>query len=128
MSYTLVAAIDLGTEFSAWAFSYLHDFKRDPLKISTTKWISGMRSLTTDKTLTSVLFNKGGQFHSFGYEAEEMYTSLAFDDEQHDWYYFRRFKMILNDKMVQVHFSIYESISRKRKKHGSHHTFASAEN
>ena len=63
-----------------------------------------MGQFITDRINTSVLFNKGGQFHSFGYEAEEKYTSLAFDDEHHDWYYFRRFKMILNDKKVQKHF------------------------
>lgn len=37
----LVAAIDFGTTYSGYAFSFRHDFERDPLKISTnTSWSS----------------------------------------------------------------------------------------
>ena len=37
----LVAAIDFGTTYSGYAFSFRHDYERDPLKISTnTAWSS----------------------------------------------------------------------------------------
>ena len=100
MSSLLVAAIDFGTTFSGYAFSFLHDYKRDPLKISANSWNAGIGQLVTQKTSTCVLFEKDGKFNSFGYEAEEKYSNLALDDNHHDWYYFRRFKMMLYDKKV----------------------------
>ena len=104
MSSLLVAAIDFGTTFSGYAFSFLHDYKRDPLKISTNSWTAGVGQLMTLKTSTCVLFDAAGKFHSFGFGAEEKYSNLALDDNHHDWYYFRRFKMMLYDKKVQVQY------------------------
>ena len=104
MPILLVAAIDFGTTFSGYAFSFLDVYKKDPLKIFLVKWKSGMGKLVTDKTSTCVLFNAAGEFHSFGFEAEEKYSELALDDNHHDWYCFRRFKMMLYDKKVRVHF------------------------
>ena len=37
----IVAAIDFGTTYSGWAFSFQHEFQRDPLKISAKRWIGG---------------------------------------------------------------------------------------
>jgi hypothetical protein len=34
----MVAAIDFGTTFSGWAFSFDHDYKSDPTKISCKQW------------------------------------------------------------------------------------------
>lgn len=96
----LVAAIDFGTTFSGYAFSLLHEYKKDPLKILANTWTSGVGSLVSLKTSTCVLFDSTGKFHSFGYEAEEKYSNLALDDEHHDWYFFRRFKMMLFSKTV----------------------------
>ena len=104
MSSILVAAIDFGTTFSGYAFSFLHEYDKKLLNISVIKWNSRMGPLTTEKTSTCVLFDKDRKFHSFGYEAEDKYSSLAFDNKHHDWYYFRRFKMMLYDKKVQEHF------------------------
>ena len=36
--YTLVAAFDFGTTYSRYAFSFLHDYKTDPLKILELWW------------------------------------------------------------------------------------------
>lgn len=105
MSKFLVAAIDFGTTFSGYAFSFLHDYKRDPLKISANTWTAGLGSLVSLKTSTCVLFDSTQKFHSFGYEAEEKYSNLALDDEHYDWYYFRRFKMMLYNKMVCIYIS-----------------------
>ncbi|XP_078325404.1 heat shock 70 kDa protein 12A-like isoform X1 [Crassostrea virginica] len=98
MSSLLVAAIDFGTTFSGYAFSFLHDYKRDPLKISANSWNAGIGHLVTLKTSTCVLFDAAGNFHSFGFEAEEKYSNLALDEMHHNRYYFRRFKMMLYDK------------------------------
>lgn len=42
----LTAAIDFGTTFSGYAFSFKYDYKRDPPKISTNQnWVAGSRGL-----------------------------------------------------------------------------------
>ncbi|XP_033742410.1 heat shock 70 kDa protein 12A-like isoform X1 [Pecten maximus] len=94
----LVAAIDFGTTYSGYAFSFRHDFDSDPLKVSASNWTAGSRALVSLKTPTTVLFDEDQKFHSFGYEAEDHYSQLAEDDNHTDWYYFRRFKMMLYGK------------------------------
>ena len=79
MSSILVAAIDFGTTFSGYAFSFLHEYEEIPMKISAMKWNSRIGPLTTEKTSTCVLFDKDRKFHSFGYEAEDKYSTLAYD-------------------------------------------------
>jgi hypothetical protein len=44
MSDTLVvAAIDFGTTFSSWGFSFKHEFDLDPTKVTAKQW-SGLES------------------------------------------------------------------------------------
>lgn len=102
MPSLLVAAIDFGTSFSGYAFSTLHDYKKDPLKISASTWSAGIGTLVSLKTSTCVLFDSKQKFHSFGYKAEEKYSNLALENRHHDWYYFRRFKMMLYSKKVCI--------------------------
>lgn len=103
-SIFLVAAIDFGTAFSGYAFSFRHDYINDPLKISTTNWNAGSGGLVSLKTSTCVLFDPRGKFDSFGYDAEEKYSNLALDNKHHDWFYFCRFKMMLYNKKVYCWF------------------------
>ncbi|XP_053403920.1 heat shock 70 kDa protein 12A-like isoform X3 [Mercenaria mercenaria] len=44
--------------------------------------------IPTSKTPTVVLFDKDGQFHSFGYEAQIHYADLVEDEENCGWKYF----------------------------------------
>ena len=37
----MVAAIDFGTTYSGWAFSFKHDFERDPINVSAKTWLGG---------------------------------------------------------------------------------------
>ncbi|XP_069130064.1 heat shock 70 kDa protein 12B-like [Argopecten irradians] len=93
--HLLVAAIDFGTTYSGYAFSFLHEYKRDPLKVSSNDWAVGSGGLMSLKTSTCLLFKPNEDFHSFGFEAEDKYSDLALDGEQEGWRYFRRFKMKL---------------------------------
>lgn len=103
MTSLLVAAIDLGTTFSGYAFSSLNDYKNNPLKISAQNWSSGNGQLkSTSKISTCILFDPTKKFDSFGYDAEEMYSNLAIENKHCDWYYFRRFKMMLYKNEVYV--------------------------
>lgn len=99
MSGFLVAAIDFGTTFSGYAFSFVHEYKRDPLTISTHLW-PGV--LSSEKTSTCVLFDSNEKVNSFGFEAEKRYSDLASENKHHDWYFFRRFKMMLYNEKVNI--------------------------
>ncbi|KAL3879607.1 hypothetical protein ACJMK2_032152 [Sinanodonta woodiana] len=96
----LVAAIDFGTTYSGWAFSFKHEYDTDPTKIGSRQWYGGQ--MVSLKAPTTVLIKPDARtFDSFGYEAETKYSELASDDnnEHKRWYYFRRFKMMLHGKM-----------------------------
>lgn len=92
----LVAAIDFGTTFSGYAFSFRHEFEKDPEKISTTNWVAGGQALVSLKTPSVVLLKPDRTFHSFGFEAENKYGDLAGDGDHAGWLYFKRFKMTLH--------------------------------
>ena len=97
----LVAAIDFGTTYCGYAFSFKHDYQNDPTKVSTNQnWVAGSMQLVSLKAPSVVLFDEKKNFHSFGYEAENVYSELALDNEHHKWYFFKRFKMILHGAKV----------------------------
>ncbi|XP_052794101.1 heat shock 70 kDa protein 12B-like [Mya arenaria] len=100
-SYLLCAAIDFGTTFSGYAFSSKHEFEQDPLKVCASSWMGGSRMTISLKTSSTVLFRPDKSFDSFGFEAEDRYSDLCCEENHKDWYYFRRFKMMLyNSKDV----------------------------
>ncbi|XP_064603115.1 heat shock 70 kDa protein 12B-like [Liolophura sinensis] len=111
----LVVAIDIGTTYSGYAFSFQHEFLADKLKITTNKvWLDGDNHLQTSyKTPTSVLFDPDGHFHSFGYEAETKYSQLAKNKEEKNWLLFRRFKMSLYKSEISETMEL-ESVSGQR--------------
>ncbi|XP_062590302.1 heat shock 70 kDa protein 12B-like [Saccostrea cucullata] len=89
----LVAAIDLGTTFSGYAFSFRHEYLSDRLRISTNLWPhnNGMSM----KAPTSILLNQNGEVEAFGYEAIKMYGDLAEYNQHTSYYFFNKFKMNL---------------------------------
>ncbi|XP_061164989.1 heat shock 70 kDa protein 12B-like [Saccostrea echinata] len=95
----LVCAIDFGTTFSGYAYSMKTDFEDDPLKISLPDWKAPSSIQISEKTPTTLLMDGDQNFVAFGYEAESKYAELAEEDEHLDYYYFRRFKMVLYNKL-----------------------------
>ncbi|XP_060065872.1 heat shock 70 kDa protein 12B-like [Ylistrum balloti] len=89
----VVAAIDFGTTYSGYAFAFQKDYSSDHHSLR----IYGIMSKNgcSQKAPTCVLFNPQGKFDSFGYDAENRYAELTLTNEHQDWYYFRRFKMML---------------------------------
>ena len=97
----LVGAIDFGTTYSGWAYSFLHDYKSDPTKVIVTHWYSGTDTLATEKTPTCALIAPDGKtLVGFGYEAENKYQKLVENGTHRQYYFFKRFKMAL-DKQVR---------------------------
>jgi hypothetical protein len=98
-----VAAIDFGTTYSGCAFSFHHEYESDPTKVYGNTWMAGANPAGSSlKTSTTVLLKPDKTFHSFGYEAEDKYAELAEDGTHQDWYYFRRFKMMLFGQQVYI--------------------------
>lgn len=91
----MTAAIDFGTTYSGYCFSFRHDFENDPLKVSANTWTAGTAGLVSLKTPTTVLLDSNQELVAFGYEAEDRYAELAEEEEHGEYYYFRRFKMSL---------------------------------
>lgn len=97
-----MGAIDFGTTYSGWAYSLDHDFKSDPTKGYIKQWLSG-GTLITEKTPTCLLIKPDGKtLEAFGYDAENKYKGLAEDGQHNGYFYFRRFKMLLNKKLGEV--------------------------
>ncbi|XP_011450124.3 heat shock 70 kDa protein 12A isoform X2 [Magallana gigas] len=91
----VVAAIDFGSTYSGYAFSFRDDFQTNPLKIHTNHWSSVQSGGISYKAPTTVLLKPDQTFHSFGYDAEDKYAELSEAEEHQEWYYFSRFKMKL---------------------------------
>lgn len=99
----VVAAIDFGTTYSGWAFSFKHEFESDPTKISSKHWRGGQ--LISHKGPTCVLIKPDGKtLDSFAFDAETKYADLSANGDHTEWYYFRRFKMMLYDRTVRRSF------------------------
>ena len=86
----LVVAIDFGTSGSGYAFSFRHEYKNNPLNISTYTWTG-----SAYKTPSSILFHPDLTFNSFGEDAEERYKDLCDTGMHQEWYFLHGFKMQL---------------------------------
>lgn len=97
-SHFVVAAIDFGTTYSGYAFSFI----RDPDSIHMMhKWEGGDPGVTNQKTPTTLLLKPNGEFHSFGFTARDFYHDLE-ESEARKWYYFEKFKMTLHSSQVSL--------------------------
>lgn len=96
--YLFVVAIDLGTTYSGYSFSARDEYKTNPNSQRLRQWTDPSNNHVSNKTSTCILFDPKGEFHSFGFEAEEKFYNLAEDNKHADWYYFKSFKMQLYKK------------------------------
>ena len=99
--YLLVAAVDLGTAYSGYAYS----FKAKARDIYMNhNWGSDL-GLMSYKAPTCVLTNPDGTFNSFGYDAEKTFSQLDPTEEgmriggPTGYNLFRQFKMLLHKKV-----------------------------
>ena len=85
----LVAGIDFGTTYSAYAYSYT--YQQDKIFINA-EWPSGVQ---TCKEATAILFDENCKFIAFGEDAIDKYSDHTDREEEKTWYFFHRFKMSL---------------------------------
>lgn len=95
-NFKIVAAIDFGTTFSGYAYSFADDSER----IYTNKNWGQTQGFLLHKTPTCLLLRPDGEFDAFGFEAVSKYNDLA-EEEADEYYYFDRFKMKLYDNKVR---------------------------
>lgn len=87
--FEMAAAIDFGTTYSGYGYSYRYD--KDKIHVNS-NWSSGSALW---KVPTAILFDDQLKFMAFGEDAENKYSEFAESDEEHKYYYFHRFKMML---------------------------------
>ncbi|XP_022252151.1 heat shock 70 kDa protein 12A-like [Limulus polyphemus] len=88
----VVVAIDFGTTYSGYAFSFI----RDPSNIHMMrKWEGGDPGVPNQKTPTTLLLTPSGEFHSFGFSARDFYHDLDVEEAKR-WFYLEKFKMTLH--------------------------------
>ena len=91
--FIVVVAIDFGTAYSGYAFS----FTRDPSSIHIMRrWEGGDPGVVNQKSPTILLLDPNAKFHSFGYAARDYFHDLE-PQEAKKWLYFDKFKMMLYD-------------------------------
>lgn len=97
--YDVVVAIDFGTSFSGFAFSFNHRDGSDEIYMNRS-WGSA-QGYSTFKTPTCILLNREKKFVKFGFEAAEKYAELE-DADDKSFYFFDRFKMMLHGSEVSL--------------------------
>ena len=102
-SYSMVIAIDFGTTFSGYAFSFPGK-ERDIFMY--TKWGECVSIPSAFKAPTCVLTNKHGRFEAFGYEAQDRYSNLM-PEETDNFLFFDKFKMHLHQKVSTARYFQY---------------------
>ncbi|XP_060591792.1 heat shock 70 kDa protein 12A-like [Ruditapes philippinarum] len=92
----LVAAIDFGTTYSGYAFSFRHEYDTNPSKMHANEWRNVAQGNMNAKTPTCLLLQPDMKLHSFGNEAKTKYASLCEENAHRTWFFFWEFKMTLH--------------------------------
>lgn len=93
----LYIAIDFGTSYSGYAFSFMNvDQIEKQTRIPIWDIGCGIRS---HKTPTCILFDKEQNFQNFGYDAMTTYTGMIKQDKAKEMYLFEHFKMELYENV-----------------------------
>jgi hypothetical protein len=95
----VVVAIDFGTTYSGYAFSFARDVRTAAGQAGgihmMRRWEGGDPGVVNQKTPTTMLLTPNGEFHSFGFTARDFYHDLD-PAEAARWMYFEKFKMTLH--------------------------------
>jgi len=98
-SFLAIVAIDFGTTYSGFAFSFNKEQDDDSIFMNR-DWVNE-QGHRTSKTPTCLLLKPDRSFDSFGYQAVEKYTNLKSLSEEKEYFFFQHFKMLLHNCEVQ---------------------------
>ncbi|XP_076107597.1 uncharacterized protein LOC143075902 [Mytilus galloprovincialis] len=98
---TVVAAIDIGTSYSGYAYSTVKAYQTDHLDITCNQSCSsGGKQLISSKTPSCILMTRDKELVSFGYDAEKDYEHIIVEGNADNYYFFDKFKMALHKSKV----------------------------
>ena len=98
----MVVAIDFGTTFSGYAFSFKSNKKDINMFYN---WGSCVGIPVSFKAPTCVLTDSRNKFVSFGYEAQNKYSAMT-PEEAENFNFYQKFKMHLHEKVVNTEKSL----------------------
>lgn len=90
----IIAAIDIGSMWMGFAYSLKDDWK------NVLFWAS--EEPMPYKVPTCILLQKDFSTSWIGYEAEDKYAELISKDNNHDYFFFKRFQTNLNQSSVSL--------------------------
>ena len=96
--YLATVAIDFGTTYSAFAFSFNKKEGEESIFMNR-DWVNELGHRTS-KTPTCLLLKPDKSFHSFGYKAAEKFAILRSMYEEKQYFFFQHFKMELHNNEV----------------------------
>lgn len=105
-----MAAIDIGTSYSGYAYSTVKAYQTDHLDITCNQsWSSRGKQVILSKTPSCILMTTGKELVSFGYDAEKEYESIIAEGNEESYYFFDKFKMSLHETKVIIdhHFNLF---------------------
>ena len=94
--FDVVAAIDFGTSYSGYGYSY-----KDTKEMV---YLNGnfSRDSFISKFPTAILFDDKENFVAFGDDAVDLYSKYAESEKEHKYMFFDQFKMTLYKKQVNI--------------------------
>ncbi|XP_056000850.1 heat shock 70 kDa protein 12B-like [Ostrea edulis] len=111
----VVVAIDVGTAYSGYAFS----FRSKPDEIYVNNWATHAGEGFTPKTPSSILLDSVYNFVAFGYEAETKFSSLVTTEESLKYYFIKNFNQkLLKHEGLKRHFLVKDVFKRFIPAHG----------
>ena len=106
--YTAVVAIDFGTTYSGYAYAFTPADSLPKVQVMSHRLCShrgdGKHGFQQP---TVLLLTSEGQFHSFGYEAQQYYRDMDEYDAP-NWMYFEKFKMELHSRKVSSYIIVLD--------------------
>lgn len=98
-AYLSVVAIDFGTTYSGFAFSFNAGNEKDEIFLNR-DW-TNQQNCRSNKTPTCLLLKPDHSFDSFGYDAIEKYSELQNKKKEKEYLFFQHFKMELHNNKVR---------------------------
>lgn len=93
-------AIDVGTSYSGYAFS----FRNQPSNIRLNSWGTHANDGFSFKAPSAILLNKEYRLIAFGYDAEKKYANLILKERPDNYIFVKNFKTKLMNDTVRVYF------------------------
>lgn len=101
-NYLLIAAIDLGTSHSGFAYANRRETDATVDIIHKRCWNNTSKNLDIMKTRTCILFKRDETFVAFGFTALQKFIDIQKEQTRREYMFFRDYKIHLYNSMVSI--------------------------